>query len=287
MLRPATIVALAVGAPVLLASIAVAQSGTTVSDDVLAAQRDALVASTKDRGYGPQSPRDLTVREGTNARVFQFAPPYQDMNLCNIHFHESAEHRGGEFTTYRGNGDGKGAGTGFVYDGELSDAEKAPLGRKIGDGPYGDLEPGDTIEAHYVYTTAQVTPGPTLGACLNEATMNPQLRVEAQVFVLVNDENADDFAKLAAVEEQDGRFRAVNKPYDTGEPITYGGSTTGPGYNEKGSPLKVTWSVRPKVLKVSIASVERWLADNPFDERAAHGVRSLVTVPELMSPIAN
>ena len=39
-----------------------------------------------------------------------------------------------------------------------------------------ELQPGDTIEVHYVYTTAQVTPGPTLGACLSDAIQNPQLR---------------------------------------------------------------------------------------------------------------
>jgi hypothetical protein len=30
------------------------------------------------------------------------------MNLCNIHFHKNAEHKGGEFTQYAGNGDGDG-----------------------------------------------------------------------------------------------------------------------------------------------------------------------------------
>ena len=277
MLRSSLLLAAALAA---LGTVAWAQD---VGDDVIAAQREALSASARTKGFGPQSPRDLTVLDGSNPRIFQDAPAYQDMNLCNIHFHESAEHRGGEFTTYRGNGDGKGKNTGFVYDGELSEAERAPLGRTVGAGPYGDLEPGDTIEVHYVYTTAQVKPGPTLASCLNEATANPQLRVEAQVFVLVNDEEAIDFTQVAAVEEADGRFRAVNKPYDTGEPITYGGSTTGPDYNETASPLKVTWSVRPKVIKTSIRSVERWLADNPFDEKAAHGVRTLVTDPEMIS----
>ena len=35
-------------------------------------------------------------------------------------------------------------------------------------GEHGNLEPGDTIEVHYVHSTAQVEPGPTLGACLSD-----------------------------------------------------------------------------------------------------------------------
>ncbi|WP_373274859.1 delta-class carbonic anhydrase [Marinobacter adhaerens] len=38
----------------------------------------------------------------------------------------------------------------------------------------GSLHPGDTIEVHYVHFTANVSPGPTLGACLNDATENYQ-----------------------------------------------------------------------------------------------------------------
>lgn len=167
------------------------------------------------------------------------------MNLCNIHFHEGAEHRGGNFTTYLGNGDGKGYGTGFGYDGELTDAELAAIDAPIGTGEHGLLEPGMTIEVHYVHSTAQVTPGPTLGSCLSDALINPQLRVETQVMVLVNDRAALSFVDLAAVEEVAGYWQAPNLPNDTGTPIAYNGSTTGPSYNEAGSPLQVSWSVRP------------------------------------------
>ncbi|MCP5079377.1 MAG: hypothetical protein GY951_15140, partial [Psychromonas sp.] len=61
------------------------------------------------------------------------------------------------------------------------------------------------------------------------------------------------------------------------------GSTTGPGYNEKASPYQVTWSVRPNVAKVSIESVGKWLEGNLFNEDHAHGVRNLVTNPDLLS----
>ena len=209
------------------------------------------------------------------------------MNLCNIHMHDGAEHKGGDFSKYRGNGDGKGFGTGFVYSGKLSDAELADDGLDVGAGKHAALEPGGTIEVHYVHSTAQVTPGPTLGACLSDSIANPQLRVETQVFVLVNDDSAHDFTKLTEIGEVNGKQQALNIPSDTGTPIQYAGSTTGPSYNEAGSPLQVSWSVRPKVAKLNIKTVAAWFEDNVFDEDHAHGVRNLVMNEALLSPIAN
>ena len=262
-----------------------AEVGKIVGDEIIAAQRAALAESTDGKGFGPQAPRDLGTLVGENKRTFNDAPAYTQMNLCNIHFHDGAEHKGGEFTTYRGNGNGKGFGTGFAYDGALTEAELTPLDAAIGKGDYGHLNSGATIEVHFVHTTAEITPGPTLGACLSEAIMNPQLRVETQVMVLVNDPEAMDFVELAAVEQVDGYWQAPNLPNDTGTPIAYDGSTTGPSYNEAGSPLQVSWSVRPDVIKVDINSVAAWYEDNIFDEDHAHGVRNLVTNPALISSI--
>lgn len=255
------------------------------SDEAIAEQRANLAKNTEGLGFGPQSPRDLGTMVGDNSRAFASAPAYTEMNLCNIHFHENAEHKGGEFTTFAGNGDGKGYGTGFTYNGTLTDAELAPAAMEFGDKGHGGLVPGDTIETHFVHSTAQVTPGPTLGSCLSEAIGNPQLRVETVVMVLVNDENAADFAKLAEVGNVNGYAQAVNLPNDLGAPVQYDGSTTGPSYNEKGSPLQVSWSVRPTVLKVNIDTVGAWFEDNVFDEDHAHGVRNLVVNPALISTI--
>ena len=74
-----------------------------VADDVIKGQNATLTTATEGKGFGPQSPRDLTAKVGKNARSFAPAPPYQAMNLCNIHFHANAEHKGGEFTKYVGN----------------------------------------------------------------------------------------------------------------------------------------------------------------------------------------
>ena len=253
---------------------------------MIAEQREMLAKNTGGKGFGPQSPRDIDAHEGNNPVEFEAAPPYKEMNLCNIHFHESAEHKGGEFTQYVGNGDGHGYHSGYRYDiSQLSKDELKPLGHRVCD-KHGGLEPGDTIEVHYVHSSAMVKPGPTLKSCLSDAIKNPQLRVEALVYVLVNDDKALDFGKLTEVGEVNGRPQAVGIPDDlTGTPVVYEGSTTGPGYDESGSPYQVTWSVHPKVAKVNIKTVGKWCEGNIFNEDHAHGVRNLVKNPDLLSPI--
>ncbi len=255
----------------------------SVSDSVIAQQRQALAEATNGKGYGPQSPRDIDLISGSNMRSFGQTPPYTEMNLCDIHFHKNAEHKGGEFTQYAGNGDGHGYNSGYQYSGTLSDTELAPVATDICPSKHGGLKPGDTIELHYVHSSAQAEPGPTLGTCLSDAIANPQLRVEAQVFVLVNDKSAGDFVELTEHDIQNGYHQAFNIPADTGTPIRYSGSTTGPTYNTKGSPLQVSWSVRPQVIKVNIESVGQWCKGNVFKEDHAHGVRNLVVNPELLS----
>ena len=256
-----------------------------VADKVIKAQRKALAKSTKGAGFGPQSPRDIDAPAGNNNRIFNEAPASTAMNLCNIHFHKNAEHKGGEFTTYAGNGDGHGYLSGYKYNGTLTAAELAPAKHEICPSAHGALSSGDTIEVHYVHSTAQIKPGPTLGSCLSEAIGNPQLRVETQVYVLVNDKHAPSFKDLTKHKKVNGLHQAVNIPSNTGTPVQYEGSTTGPGYNEKGSPYQVSWSVRPQVAKVNIESVGKWCKGNTFNEDHAHGVRNLVQNKNLLSTI--
>lgn len=258
-----------------------------VSDEVVAHQRANLAQNTKGKGFGPQAPRDIDSASGSNTVSFGTAPAHTKMNLCNIHFHKNAEHRGGEFTIYAGNGDGHGYQTGFKYSGKLTKAELSPADHEVCPSKHGSLHSGDTIEVHYVHSSAQIKPGPTLGACLNESIKNPQLRVETQVYVLVNDANALDFGALTKHGEKNGFQQALGIPNSTGTPIQYSGSTTGPSYNEQGSPFQVTWSVRPKVAKVNIQSVGKWCKGNVFNEDHAHGVRNLVINPQLISKITH
>ncbi|PCI65729.1 MAG: hypothetical protein COB38_10795 [Gammaproteobacteria bacterium] len=256
-----------------------------VSDDVISEQRAKLAENSKGKGYGPQSPRDIDMLSGSNPNSFSYAPTSTKMNLCNIHFHKNAEHKGGQFTKYAGNGNGNGYLSGYKYSGKLNASELKKSSHNICSSKYGSLQPGDTIEVHYVHSTAQVKPGPTLGSCLNDAIKNPQLRVETQVYVLVNDLKALNFINLNEFGKKNGLHQAMNIPNNTGAPIQYSGSTTGPSYNEIGSPFQVTWNVRPNVAKVDIESVGKWCEGNAFDEDHAHGVRNLVTNPELISKI--
>jgi len=268
----------------MLVNVASNAGSSAVSDEVIAEQRAALAAETSGKGYGPQSPRDIDLLKGNNARIFGTAPSYKKMNLCNIHFHKNAEHKGGEFTKYAGNGDGHGYQSGYKYSGKLSKKESRPHA-EVCPNSHGGLSVGDTIEVHYVHTTAKVTPGPTLGACLSPSIGNPQLRVETQVYVLVNDKKALDFTQLTKHGVKNSYHQALNIPKDTGSPVQYAGSTTGPSYNEKGSPFQVSWSVRPKVAKVHIATVGAWCQGNTFNEDHAHGVRNLVKNLDLLSNI--
>lgn len=228
--------------------------------------------------FGPQTPRDIDNKLGTNEVKFGLATSYENLSLCNIHFHENAEHKAKDFSIYAGDGH-NGYDTGYQCNisKKLSAAELKPTAESICSGKHGDLKPGDTIEVHWVYTSCDVEPGPTLGACLSETCATPELRVETQVFTLVNDPNALDFNELKA---------AGDLPKNTGNPVEFLGSTTGPKYTEQAcSPYQVTWSVRPKCAKLDINTVGQWCKGNVFNEDHAHGVRKLVTNPKLLAPI--
>jgi hypothetical protein len=243
-------------------------------------------ASTEElcTGFGPQTPRDIAEVSGSHPRVFMLAPPVSQMNLCNIHTHTNAEHKGPGFSVFAGEGEHGGYkcnGTDKLTEVELQDAAD-------GHGAFHGVKPGDTIEVHWVHTSCDVEPGEGLGSCLSEKCANPELRVEAQVFLLVNDPNALDFSKFAYSGKKTGNLhQARSLPAGTGDPILFAGSTTGPQYTQSAcSPLQVTWSVRPECAKLDIGSLHKWASDgNVFKENHSHGVRQLVTAPELLSPI--
>ena len=233
------------------------------------------------QGYGPQTPRDIDQLSGENKRIFSIAPPSEQMNLCNIHFHKNAEHKAKDFSIFAGEGDHGGYQCAISQN--LTPAELAPPKANACKG----VKPGDTIEVHWVHSSADVKPGKGLGSCLNDGTANPNLRVETQVFTLVNDPNAMNFDDLdydGTV--RDGYHQAQFIPDNTGAPVEFLGSTTGPKYTEQAcSPLQVTWSVRPQCAKLDINSLSKWCESNEFEEDHAHGVRKLVTSPALLSEI--
>ncbi len=221
---------------------------------------------------GPQSPRDVDVNEGTNGVLFSNAPDYKDMNLCNVHFHRNAEHKAASYSTVVKDGDN----TGWACS--------APTSKRLKKGSHVEYEgckgiaPGDTIEVHWVHTTCDITSegakplGGGLSACMTELCKNPQLRVEAQVFQLA----------------KDGSLKFNDKAPVTpgGDIVSYIGSTTGTSYsNTHCSPLQVDWDVRTSCESLDIDNFAKWCADNQYNDDHAHGVRALVTSPELLSPI--
>ncbi|WP_229673200.1 delta-class carbonic anhydrase [Salipiger pallidus] len=236
------------------------------------------------QGFGPQTPRDITNPYGRNPSRFQIAPPPEEMNLCNIHTHTNAEHMGPGFSIYAGPGDHGG----FRCSGgqNLSPSE---LSRPRRNGArFEGVEPGDTIEVHWVYSSCNIAPGPGLGSCLSDACRNPELRVESQVFLVVNDPTALDFRDFVYMGTmRNGLSQARSLPTGTGNPVVFLGSTTGPSYSQEiCSPLQVTWSVRPRCARLDITSLDAWAAmGNIFEEIQSHGVRQLVTAPDLLSPI--
>ena len=257
-----------------------AKDASTATKEVVAETKDAM---SKDLcvDMGPQTPRDIASKTGVNPVNFPWAPASTEMNLCNIHTHTNAEHKGPGFSVFV---DGSDYG-GYACNGtdNLSEAELAPY-----DGSYGKVKSGDTIEVHWVHTTCNATPGEGLGSCVPEGCENPSLRVETQVFLVVNDRSAANFMDYAYQGNQvNGLHQPKSIPSTTGKPVVFLGSTTGPSYTQSVcSPFKVNWSVRPQCQKLDIASLDAWAkSGNVFKEKKSHGVRQLVTAPELLSPI--
>ena len=235
------------------------------------------------QGMGPQTPRDISSVAGLNLDDFKMAPSSKALNLCNIHTHTNAEHKGPGFSVFVDDSDYGGYACNNADS--LTDEElKMPKGEMA----FGKVKTGDTIEVHWVHTSCSITPGEGLGSCLSDTCTNPLLRVEAQTFLVVNDSNAANFMDFDYTgSKAGGLHQAKSLPAGTGAPVVFRGSTTGPSYDQKTcSPLKVTWSVRPQCMKVDINSLNTWATSgNAFNEKGSYGVRQLVTAPELLSPI--
>lgn len=233
---------------------------------------------------GPQTPRDISNPLGTNPIAFELAPESSSLNLCNLHTHTNAEHKGPGFSVFVNATDSGG----YACNDASSLSEEELADPTNGSGAYKGVKPGDTIEVHWVHSSCDVQPGPGLGSCLAEGCDDPLLRVEAQVFLVVNDPEALDFTDFAYNGRIANGFHQPDAlPEGTGSPVVFRGSTTGPSYTQSAcSPLQVTWSVRPQCARVDISSLHKWAAEgNVFEESKSHGVRQLVTEPSLLAPI--
>lgn len=247
----------------------------------LASVTTAEMKTNTCKTLGPQTPRDISSVLGTNPISFEVAPAASELNLCNIHTHTNAEHKGPEFSVLVNNT----ADGGFACDAAASLTQEE-LTNPYGGGSYKNVKPGDTIEVHWVHSSCPVSPGPGLGSCLTETCANPLLRVEAQVFLVVNDPDALDFTDFGYGGMKGGVHQAKELPL-TGDTVSFLGSTTGPSYDAVTcSPAQVTWNVAKSCKRVDIASLHRWAASkNLFEETKSHQVRQLVTDPKLLSPI--
>ena len=253
---------------------------TSDATDVVSAKSTQLCTD-----MGPQTPRDISSLSGKNLLKFAMAPASKQMNLCNIHTHTNAEHKGPGFSVFVNNSD-----TGGYACNDAKDLTSTELFDPYqGKGAYKGVKPGDTIEVHWVHTSCDIEPGEGLGSCLSDTCSDPLLRVETQVFLVVNDPvNALDFTKMDYKgKAANGKHQPGMIPSNTGDPVVFRGSTTGPSYTQETcSPLNVTWSVRPQCARVDISSLHKWAEEgNVFNEKKSHGVRQLVTAPELLSPI--
>jgi len=270
-----------------ISNILIVLSVTLISTNTMAGMHDDGHKNSAAQvcvGFGPQTPRDIDNLIGINKRVFASAPSYKEMNLCNIHFHNNAEHKAKAFSIYAGEGEhGHGGGYQCGISKSLSKAELTTPKEDVCNG----LMPGDTIEVHWVHSSCDIKPGKGLGSCLSDSCANPNLRVETQVFTVVNSSSALNFNDLSYDGSMvNGYHQAKALPSNVGKPVEFMGSTTGPKYSEQQcSPMQVTWSVRPQCAKVDINSLGKWCKGNVFKEDHAHGVRKLVTNPALLSVI--
>ncbi len=263
-----------------VSAFALFSSATTYADGHGHSKKAKAAETELCSGFGPQTPRDIDSALGTNKVMFKMAENTENMNLCNIHFHRNAEHKAAAFSILEDDDPMQGYQCGISKN--LSKAELAPTNGQICKG----LKPGDTIEVHWVHSSCDVAPGPGLGSCLSDSCANPELRVETQVFTLVNDSSAMNFADFDYQGKSDAGYHMAKWPTNSGKAVEFAGSTTGPSYSEaKCSPLQVGWSVRPQCAKLDINSVGKWCESNKFDEDHAHGVRPLVTSPALLSEI--
>lgn len=234
-------------------------------------------------GFGPQSPRDIGDFSGDNLMRFAMAPPAAALNLCTVHVTAQAEHKGPGFSTPAGTGSG-----GYQCNGTRDLTIQEQIDLTAGHGALKGVYPGSTVEVQWVYTSCDVEPGPGLGACMSDSCTNPTLRVESQVFLVVNDDQALNFHDFAyGGHMANGLHQPRALPTGTGDPVVYRGSTTGAEFSlEQCSPAQVTWSVRPSCGKLSFASLNSWAAaGNVFALDHVQDVRPIVTAPTLLSPI--
>ena len=204
--------------PLAVASFALAACGSeTPQNDTKTTETKSASANAEDLcvTMGPQTPRDISSVNGLNTMTFPMAPASTEMNLCNIHTHTNAEHKGPGFSVFVGDSDDGGYACNNTDSLTAEQLTPAP-------GAYGGVKPGDTIEVHWVHTSCDVKPGEGLGSCMTDTCADPLLRVETQVFLVANDSSALDFTKFGYKGNMvGGKSQPLALPSGTGTPVVF------------------------------------------------------------------
>ena len=92
---------------VALLALLAAGCGTESGPETAASEPEASTNAAAEPGnnalcvhMGPQTPRDIASASGLNTVAFALAPEASEMNLCNIHTHTNAEHKGPGFSVF-------------------------------------------------------------------------------------------------------------------------------------------------------------------------------------------
>jgi len=225
---------------------------------------------------GPQAPRDIDSASGSNTTLFRISNNIDKMNLCDIHYHWNAEHKSAAYSTFV---DTDNDHSGWAIVEPASTDPEVRAANDISHLLEGEVHEigvmvGDTIEVHFVHTSCDVKyeeldPANGLNNCATSVCANPQLRVVAQVFKVV-EHDADVSDLDHPMKHDDAR-------------VVYTGSTTGSKYNnDHCSPYQVTWDVKKTTATIDAHGLAHWSHEH---EQHAHAVRELVTRGELLSPI--
>ena len=133
-------------ASLLLAIPLLAGAQALQAADAHVAAEHAPPAGPAFTGFGPETPRDIDSKKGENKRVIAKAPPYKQMNLCNIHVHTHAEHKAKAYSILaKADDNGHGGGYQCNISEKLSKEELTPPAENF----CKDMKPGDTVEVHW------------------------------------------------------------------------------------------------------------------------------------------
>ena len=222
-------------------------------------------ADTSAAVCGPQTPRDIGVAGGTN-EVPVPGDGTRPPRLCNVHFHQPAEHAG--IAECPAVGPEAGAAAAGVCEPE-------------GTGEHRPVRVGDEIEAHWVYTSCPAPPEPRPGldncVCGSQEGPDPMvLMVLARKYVVAPDGSG-------------GAADRLIEP--AGDLARFGGSTTGPSFSggdpddpRPCSPARVQWAVDRQCRALGLSALGEWCRTNPWDEDHAHGIREVVVREDWLSP---